>query len=69
MKSEFEIDGASPHLGDLTNLDPGAVDIGVEKREPLRPAAHLAERRGARKKSILFATCAVEIQIFVPVTM
>ena len=41
-------DGVTAHLGDQAMLDLGAVEPGVEQRQPLGLLLHLLERRGAR---------------------
>ena len=47
------VDDLAAHLLDLVNLDPPAVEIGVEQAEPVGRLLHLVQRRGARQQQDL----------------
>src|SRR6516162_1584742 len=44
------VDGLAPHLLDLVDLDPVAIEVGVEQAQPLRCTLDLLERRGSRQE-------------------
>ena len=68
MKMAFEVHRLAAHLGDAVDVDPGAIEVGVEDGDAVggpRQSSNLVVRVSSM---ILLATCAVEVHTFWPWT-